>query len=519
MFKGVFRYPLDRLQRALRQKQGPALSLSASARQTERPKPGPWVPTFGAETMTDTTTISTSPCKRARKGSVILTDRMCAKRVTERTKVYDRKCPGLYVSITTAGMATFSFKFTDRQTGKQRTGWLGVHNPETFTVEDARSKVYGLRGAGAAALAETFRDRKAKRDKAGKTLDDIIEERIDWMKTPVKKADGEMRPRIETWENVASHLRRFLSPGLGKKIASEVTKQDIATRSKDIVAGKFGKKSVSNARHFRRAASGLFNWAAEPEQDYVTASPCINLGKLDPEHPRTRVLSEDEISLFWHGLDRPDMPWDRRTRLALKFELVTMLRSSELLGAHRDELIDLDGENPRLDVPLKRVKKRRVIQQPLSSLAVEIIKEARTSEDQQFVFESPVYPGQPIHRKAMATALRGTQHEKNKDKTKTPGICELLRLRPFTPHDLRRTAATLAGDLGFDDAWIAKCLDHAASKKADVVVPTVTGKVYNHSKRMKEKRAVLDGVAAELRRIIGIPIQKITEQVGLRLAA
>ena len=29
------------------------------------------------------------------------------------------------------------------------------------------------------------------------------------------------------------------------------------------------------------------------------------------------------------------------------------------------------------------------------------------------------------------------------------------------------------------------------------------GKVYNHSKRMKEKRAVLDGVAAELRRIIG----------------
>jgi hypothetical protein len=36
-------------------------------------------------------------------------------------------------------------------------------------------------------------------------------------------------------------------------------------------------------------------------------------------------------------------------------------------------------------------------------------------------------------------------------------------------------------------------------------VPTVTGKVYNHSKRMKEKRAVLDGVAAELRRIIGEP--------------
>jgi len=53
---------------------------------------------------------------------------------------------------------------------------------------------------------------------------------------------------------------------------------------------------VSNARHMRRAASGLFNWAAEAGRDYVTASPCVNLPKLDPEHPRTRVLSEEEIS-------------------------------------------------------------------------------------------------------------------------------------------------------------------------------------------------------------------------------
>ena len=218
-------------------------------------------------------------------------------------------------------------------------------------------------------------------------------------------------------------------------------------------------------------------------------------------------------------MDRNDLPYDRRTRLALKFELVTMLRSRELLGARRDELFELDGEHPRFDVPLKRVKKRRVIQQPLSDLAVEIIKEALAREDQQFVFESPMYKGQPVHRKAMADALRGTKHEKNKDKTKTPGLCELLGLKPFTPHDLRRTAATLAGDLGFDDSWIAKCLDHTASKKGDVIVPTITGKVYNHSKRMKEKRAVLNGVAAELRRIIGQSPPATQAETKLRLAA
>ena len=460
----------------------------------------------------DTATTTTEPAgKRARNGSVILTDRLCEKRVTKRVKIYDRKCPGPYVSITPAGAATFSFKFTDPETGRQRTGWLGVYNPETFAVEDARSRVYGLRGTGAAALAETFRDRKVQQAKKGKTIDEIIDERIEWMNTPVKKPDGEMRPRIESWENVASHLRRFLSPRLGKKIASEVTKHDIATLSNDIVAGKLGVPSVANARHMRRAASGLFNWAAEAGRDYVTASPCVNLPKLDPEHARTRVLSEDEIRIFWHGLDRDDLPWDRKTRLALKFELVTMLRSGELLAAHRDELFDLDGDNPRFDVPLKRVKKRRVIQQPLSDLAVEIIREALISDEQQFVFASPL-GDQPMNRKITATALRGTKNKGGK--VKSPGICALLGLKPFTPHDLRRTAATLAGDLGFDDAWIAKCLDHAASKKSEQIVPSVTGKVYNHSKRMKEKRAVLDGVAAELRRMIGKPTE-----TGLRLVA
>ncbi|WP_247808476.1 MULTISPECIES: Arm DNA-binding domain-containing protein [unclassified Bradyrhizobium] len=252
----------------------------------------------------DSSIAPSSAGKRGRNSSVILTDRLCEKRVAKRTKLYDRKCPGLYVSITTAGVATFSYKFTDRQTGKQRIGWLGVYNPETFTVEDARSRVYGLKGLGTEAITETFRDQKATKARRGNTVAEIIEERIEWMKTPVRKPDGEMRPRLEAWENTASHLRRFLGARLGKTLAGDVTKHDIATLSNDIVAGKFGKPSVSNARHMRKAASGLFNWAAEAGRDYVTASPCINLPKLDPEHPRTRVLSEEEIRVFWHGLDR-----------------------------------------------------------------------------------------------------------------------------------------------------------------------------------------------------------------------
>jgi hypothetical protein len=195
--------------------------------------------------MSDTITTTELVAKRARNGSVLLTDRMCEKRVAKRVKIYDRKCPGLYVSIIRAGIATFFFKFIDRGTGKQRAKWLGVYNPETFAVEHARTEVYALktRSGNGENIAEGLRQQKARNAQRGKTVDEIIEERIEWMKTPVRKPDGEMRPRIETWGNVASHLWRFISPRLGKKLVGDVTKHDIATLSNDIVAGKLGVPS------------------------------------------------------------------------------------------------------------------------------------------------------------------------------------------------------------------------------------------------------------------------------------
>jgi hypothetical protein len=135
------------------------------------------------------------------------------------------------------------------------------------------------------------------------------------------------------------------------------------------------------------------------------------------------VLTEDEIRSLWRGLDREDMPWDRKTRLAIKFALTTMLRSGERLPINRDEL---NTENGTVDIPARRVKKRRVINQPLSDLALEIIKEALSDDGQQYIFKSPL-DDMPMERKAMATALRGTKYKNGK--TKTPGILRTARAR------------------------------------------------------------------------------------------
>jgi hypothetical protein len=113
----------------------------------------------------------------------------------------------------------------------------------------------------------------------------------------------------------------------------------------------------------------------------------------------------------------------------------------------------------------------------------------------------------------MATALRDTP--------RTKGLCELLGLEPFTPHDLRRTAATIAGKW-FSDAEIAPCLDHQPTRDAHgKPLPVVTGRHYNLAQRknMQDKRRVLDRWAAELGRIIDGPVEERATDAEMRLAA
>jgi integrase len=192
-----------------------------------------------------------------------------------------------------------------------------------------------------------------------------------------------------------------------------------------------------------------------------------------------------------------------------------MLRSGEMLPIHRDEL---NAKNGTVDIPALRVKKRRVINQPLSDLALEIIAEAMGNYEYAFTGR---FGDAPLARNAMASALRGTKKLVNGVKvTRTPGICELLGLAPFTPHDLRRTAATMCGDLGLSEASISLCLDHQANKDENgKPLPAVTRKVYNlsTSARVVKKREVLDAWAVKLRRIIGEPVGQ--AETELRLVA
>jgi hypothetical protein len=137
----------------------------------------------------------------------ILTNRHCEAKVSQRTKIYDKRCPGLYASITTAGVATFSFKFTD-QCGERQTLRLGTYHPDTFTVKDARTMAYHLKaqiGRGEDVIKQARHAKATQAVKRRKTVSEIVNERMVWIMTPERKRDGELRPRIESWKTLSAY--------------------------------------------------------------------------------------------------------------------------------------------------------------------------------------------------------------------------------------------------------------------------------------------------------------------------
>jgi integrase len=427
--------------------------------------------------------------------SETITTRLCTSRVQKQTKVYDKACRGFYVSITPKGIATFAFKFWDGT--KQATIPIGVYDPEHLTVDAARSKAFDLKSRAGRGLP-IVQQAKAQKAAGTATVNQIIDDFIAEISALERKPDGEKRAVLESWKNVARFLNNEVRPAIGCMAPADVTNNEIAQ-----IQQRIAKRSISGARQTRSAMKRLFKFGAEAGRPYgLTSSPVHNLPSVRPEHPRTVVLNADEIRTLWWGLDDPNLPCTRSVALALKFALVSMLRSVEIITARRSNIAGFGTETPVLRVPMKFVKKRRVIEQPLNSLAVEIVNEAAAS-DRDVVFSPRLLdPDATLNRSALNQALNGSNRK--------IGIRKFLGMKHFTPHDLRRTAASLCGDLQITDAEIAKCLDHQKGAGENVAeTPSVTGRVYVQSKRLTEKRKVLDALDAGLREIIGKPPRKL----------
>jgi integrase len=316
--------------------------------------------------------------------------------------------------------------------------------------------------------------------------------------------DQYAKVRKSSWKNDEGYLKKPRAKWK-RRIAAEITDDDVAELLEEI-----GATAPVGANRTQSVLHTLFSWAKEPGRKHVPVNPVADMRRRYQEAPRERVLTDEEIRTLWWGLEDPALPAGRPIALALRFILATMVRPGQSAGLLVPELVGFTGEEPQYHIPKNRVKKRREVIVPLNLLAVAAVREAIARDDQGAVFCSwSTKPAsstdganassadrgrqlQPITRDALSAAINGRPAKGKRPARK--GIREHLGMAQFTPHDLRRTAATIARRGGAKREDVKALLDHL---EGDVTA------TYDKYDMLPEKRLVASILDAELRKIVG----------------
>ncbi len=261
--------------------------------------------------------------------------------------------------------------------------------------------------------------------------------------------------------------------GVGRPIGS-ITDDDIAALLDQIAA-----VAPVSANRTQSVLHTLFRWCKEPGRKYVSANPVADMPRRTKEAPKERVLDDNEVRTLWRGLDDPELPTERSVALSLKLIILTAARPGMVAGATREELHGLDGKSPEWHLDGDRMKNGKPFIVPLSPEAVAVIKEAMPEDDQVVVFPSRFHDRASIARHSISQSLIE--------------IIEHLEMAKFTPHDLRRSAATIARKSGVPRDQVQALLAHTYG---DVTA------VYDKYDMLEEKRQAVRAIGSAISKIV-----------------
>ena len=275
------------------------------------------------------------------------------------------------------------------------------------------------------------------------------------------------RPRKKTWQEDERCLNREVVPAIGRKKAKDVCRRDIRLILDRII----GRGSPGMANRTLTVISKMFTFAVS--RDIISDSPCKAISMPGEKGRKDRVLDASEIRSVWNGLDGAGM--SEGIKLALKFQLVTAQRRGEVAGMEWKEI----DSNHWWTIPAEKAKNGMSHRVPLSRLALELLDEIKIlSKDSPYLFPSP-RGIKPITGKAITRAVK-----KNMDCFNVPS---------FTPHDLRRTAASLMTGAGIPRLAVSKILNHAE---------TGVTAVYDRHSYDDQKRQALETCSRKLESIL-----------------
>ena len=367
--------------------------------------------------------------------------------VGARRDLADAGCPGLRLRLTPAGSATWVLACRDRQ-GRMRRFPLGGY-PDKGIGEartEARSLHSRVKLEGADPVAERRRERamgaaaKAGVGTLGAILDLYGEKRGD-----AQKAWGEARKRIN-----------LIFKPLVARPAETVTRRDF-----QILAD--GYASQSSAAYAVRSLRPALKWAAR--RGYLGE----DVASIQPPAPvkrRRRFLTRDELAAILPALRASDRPY----AAAMHLMLLTLTRRQEAASARWR---DIDMQMGTWTLP--DTKNGEVYTIPLSRQVIQLLQ-GRMGHDPA--------PDDLVFATSTGAPLGNWDRE-------TKALHEKSATGGWSRHDLRRTGATMLGEMGELPDIIEATLNH-------VSIRSPLAATYNRSRYRPQVAAALQRLADAL---------------------
>lgn len=412
-----------------------------------------------------------------------ITDRQMSTKPAEKDIWLNESAPkghGRFIArITPGGDRLFYFRYTD-STGKRIRLPLGAYDRDGtigLTLKAARKKasdISALYQSGITDLREHFeaeetariaaREAELTRLQQEKAEADAEAARLNARQTVHQLFERWMLLEISNRKDGGAEVRRMFEkdvlPHIGEMHVEEVKKGHITTITDALLARGVPRMAKVIFSLLRQ----MFSFAVE--RDVITSNPTatINKGKVfGKDNECDRTLSEDEVCMLVRQL--PDAKLLDATEVALWLALSACCRIGEVLGA---EWTDIDFDKRQWRIPADSSKNGKAHTVYLSDFALQQFQRLHQVNGRYPWCYPNRYATGPVSSKTVTKQV--TDRQKSEDKKLLPGRTQLRHVLElpggyWTPHDLRRTGASLMVKLGVVPEVADRCMNHTEQNK------------------------------------------------------
>src|SRR5215216_4391758 len=296
----------------------------------------------------------------------------------ERTDYWDTNVRRLGLRVSPSGHKSWILMYRREADGAKRRFKLGEY--PIVSLAKARADALGALGQVEKGSDPAGAKQDAKGEPTVEALAKLYIERY-------------AKANRRSWQEDERRIDQNIVPAIGNYKAHLVTSADLIKLHETITERGAPVEANRNIELVRR----VYSWAVGKRK--VQHNPAERL-ELNPERSRDRVLSEDEIKVFWNGLD--GLAIEKSTKLVLRLALVTGQRLDEIAGA---SLKELDFKRAVWTIPGERTKNGITHAVPLSSLAQSLLREAKKDVlPEGYLFPSAKDNGR-LRRRSVSRAL------------------------------------------------------------------------------------------------------------------